>query len=165
VHLQELVLHITELLHSKACRKGVCIDVAVSSGPLYSDKNILEIVLRNLLSNAIKFSGQGALIFVRGRRVEDQYVLEVEDQGVGIDMASLQMIERKSFHTSQGTKNEKGTGLGLIICTDLVEKCGGALAISSEKGKGTTVRIVLPQRVEAGAGMLPETEGMEAKMA
>jgi two-component system sensor histidine kinase/response regulator len=164
VDLQELVLQVTELLHTKACRKGVCIDVAVSSGPLYSDKNILEIVLRNLLSNAIKFSGQGALIFVRGRRAGDQYVLEVEDQGVGIDKDSLEKIGRKSFHTSPGTKNEKGTGLGLIICTDLVEKCGGALAISSEKGKGTTVRIVLPQRVEAGAGMLPETEEMEAKM-
>jgi len=158
VHLQELVLHITELLHSKACRKGVSIDVAVSSEPLYSDRNILEIVLRNLLSNAIKFSGQGASIFVRGQKKDGQYLLEVEDQGVGIDAISLQKIQSKSFHTSPGTKNEKGTGLGLIICTDLIEKCGGSLTISSEREKGTVVRIVLPQRVgveaEAEVGSL-----------
>jgi two-component system, sensor histidine kinase and response regulator len=154
VALQDLVFQQTEMLHQKAGRKGVCIDVDVSPDPLYSDRNILEIVLRNLLSNAIKFSRQGGSIFIRGRRSEarsearseGQYLLEVEDQGIGIDGPSLQKIQRKSFHTSLGTKNEKGTGLGLIICTDLIEKCGGSLVIDSEEGKGTTVRIVLPQR-------------------
>jgi signal transduction histidine kinase len=167
VALQELVLQITEQLHSRASRKGVSIDVAVQPGPLYSDKNILEIVLRNLLSNAIKFSGQGGLIFIRDRMEEGQYSLEVEDQGVGIDVASLEKIRGKSFHTSPGTRNEKGTGLGLIICTDLVEKCGGLLTIESEQGKGTVIRVVLPQRRAAresdeadGAGKR-ESDGLD----
>jgi signal transduction histidine kinase len=147
VILRDLALQVTHLLQQKANRKGVSIEVTVSQEPLYSDKNILEIVLRNLLSNAIKFSGQGAHIFVRGRKEEGHYLLEVEDQGVGIDADGLLKVQGKSFHSSPGTKNEKGTGLGLIICTDLIEKCGGTLMMESEKGKGTVVRIVLPQGV------------------
>jgi signal transduction histidine kinase len=161
VNLQDLVLQVTEHLHHRASEKNVCIDVSMSTAPVHSDKNILEIVLRNLVSNAIKFSGQGGPIFVRGWREEGQYWIEVEDRGVGIDETSLQKIHSKSFHTSPGTKNEKGTGLGLIICTDLVEKCGGSLTIASTAGKGTTVRIVLPLKSvrEASGDVAPPTAG------
>ena len=151
VNLQELVLQVTEQLHDKASGKGVCIDVSVPAEPLNSDKNILEIVVRNLLSNAIKFSGSGSPIFIRGYREEGFYMLEVEDRGVGIDAACLQRIQSKSFHTSAGTEQEKGTGLGLIICEDLIEKCGGRMMIVSEKGKGTMVRIALAEEVAGAA--------------
>jgi signal transduction histidine kinase len=150
VNLQDLVLQVTEQLHDKASVKGVCIDVSVPAAPLNSDKNILEIVVRNLLSNAIKFSGPGSPIFVRGYREEGSYIMEIEDRGVGIDAVCLQRIQSKSFHTSRGTEQEKGTGLGLIICEDLIEKCGGRMMMESEKGKGTVVRIVLEEEM-AGA--------------
>jgi signal transduction histidine kinase len=150
VNLQELVLQVTEQLHDKASGKGVCIDVSVPAAPLNSDKNILEIVVRNLLSNAIKFSGPGSPIFVRGYREEGYYIMEIEDRGVGIDAVCLQRIQSKSFHTSRGTEQEKGTGLGLIICEDLIEKCGGRMTMESEKGKGTVVRIVLEEELVCG---------------
>ncbi|HEY4063797.1 MAG TPA: ATP-binding protein [Puia sp.] len=152
VNLQEMILQVTEQLHDKICGKGVVIDVSVPPEPINSDKNILEIVIRNILSNAIKFSGAGAPIFIRGQFEEEQFVLEIEDRGVGIDAVCLQRIQNKSFHTSPGTGQEKGTGLGLIICEDLIEKCGGRMVIESEPGKGTVVRIELEEAaVEAMA--------------
>ena len=145
VDLEEVAAEVREHLLLKASRKGVLIDLDFRDRYVYSDEHVMEIVLRNLLSNAIKFSEKDDTVTIRGRRVNEQYILEVEDQGVGIDRLHLEKIQHKSFYTSSGTKNEKGTGLGLIICKDLVEKCGGELMITSHKGEGTVVTVSLPQ--------------------
>lgn len=148
VNMQELAMAVKEAFVFKAGQKGVGFDIVFPESNAYTDKNMMEIVLRNLVSNAVKYSRKGGTIYVRGILEEDQYLLEVEDEGVGIDKSSLHKIQSKNFYTSPGTKNEIGTGLGLIICKDLVEKCGGDLLLVSTKQAGTIVTIRLPQKNE-----------------
>jgi signal transduction histidine kinase len=69
----------------------------------------------------------------------------VEDNGIGIDEGAMQKILSKNFYTSPGTRDEQGTGLGLIICKDLIEKCQGTITIFSRKGEGTRISVSLPQ--------------------
>ena len=106
---------------------------------------MLEIVLRNLISNAIKFTETDDSIAISGEWQQDAFTIKVTDTGSGMSEEAINKIQSNSFYTSPGTRNEKGTGLGLIICKDLIERCHGNLSIESTRGKGTTLSIVLPQ--------------------
>jgi two-component system, sensor histidine kinase and response regulator len=140
----ELGTRIQNSLNDKARKKGVQIENLLSDTKIYGDKYILEIVLRNLVSNAIKFSGNEDKITINGLQEKNAYVLKVTDTGIGMNEDSIKKINSNSFYTSAGTQNEKGTGLGLIICKDLIEKCNGFINIESTVGKGTAISIYLP---------------------
>jgi two-component system, sensor histidine kinase and response regulator len=140
----ELGARIQNSLNDKARKKGVQIENLLSDTKIYGDKYILEIVLRNLVSNAIKFSGNEDKIIIDGQQEKNAYVLKVTDTGIGMNEDSIRKINSNSFYTSAGTQNEKGTGLGLIICKDLIEKCNGFISIESAVGKGTEISIYLP---------------------
>lgn len=140
----ELASRIKSSLNDKAKKKGVRIENELSETKIYGDKYILEIVLRNLVSNAIKFSGNEDKITIKGVQEKNAYVLKVTDTGVGMNEESIKKINSNSFYTSYGTQNEKGTGLGLIICRELIEKCSGYINIESAPGKGTAVSVYLP---------------------
>lgn len=109
------------------------------------DRNILNLVLRNLLSNAIKFSFEGGEIRIEVQKADDRMDIKVIDQGKGMDAQTLAMlaVPSKAVSTS-GTQNEKGTGLGLNLCKEYLEKAGGQLIIQSIAGKGSTFIIQLP---------------------
>jgi two-component system, sensor histidine kinase and response regulator len=140
----ELASRIKNSLNDKANKKGVRIENQLSETKIYGDKYILEIVLRNLVSNAIKFSGNEDKIIISGTQEKNAYVLKVTDTGIGMSEESIKKINNNSFYTSYGTQNEKGTGLGLIICRELIEKCSGYINIESAAGKGTAVSVYLP---------------------
>jgi two-component system, sensor histidine kinase and response regulator len=140
----ELASKIKSSLIDKARKKGVQIENRLSNTKIYGDKYILEIVLRNLVSNAIKFSRDEDKITINGIQEKNAYVLRVTDTGIGMNEESIRKINSNSFYTSYGTQNEKGTGLGLIICKDLIEKCSGFINIESSLGKGTAISIYLP---------------------
>jgi two-component system, sensor histidine kinase and response regulator len=142
--VSELAARIKNSLNDKARKKGVRIENRLSDTKIYGDKYILEIVLRNLVSNAIKFSGNEDEIVIDGQQEKNAYVLKVTDTGIGMNEDSIKKINSNSFYTSTGTQNEKGTGLGLIICKDLIEKCSGFINIESSLGKGTAISIYLP---------------------
>lgn len=113
----------------------------------YCDKNMLKIVLRNLVSNAIKFSNSDGSIHIKGENTEKGMVLiSVSDDGVGISEKRLSNIfdPAKAISTT-GTRNEKGTGLGLVLCKEFVEMNIGEIHIQSIEGKGTNVNILLPE--------------------
>lgn len=145
INISELASAVTYSLEAKASEKSIKFQNEISSTFINADKNILEIVLRNLLSNAIKFSEQDDTISIKGRKKEGYFEISIVDNGIGMNADVLQKIQNKTFFTSAGTKNEKGTGLGLIICKDLIEKCRGDFHIESEEGKGTSISILLPQ--------------------
>ena len=88
------------------------------------------------------------------------YLLGVEDSGTGIDAPAMEKIMEREFYTSPGTCSEKGSGLGLIICSELVEKCRGYLSIHSTIGKGTRVSVSIPHPSEILPGVknLPGVE-------
>jgi len=145
IDVKELVDKVTLHLAKAAAEKGVVVKSELSGHQINADKDILEIVLRNVISNAIKFSHQDASVILKSKAIDGMYEIVVIDTGTGISPEKLAEINSKSFYTSPGTNNEQGTGLGLIICRDLVEKCRGRFTITSETGKGTLVRIRLPQ--------------------
>lgn len=111
----------------------------------YIDKRMLDTVLRNLLSNALKFTEKGGTITIAGRRNGSGVELDVTDTGTGIppeDLSRLFRIDVK--YTNVGTAGEEGTGLGLILCKDLVERNNGRLWVESALGQGTTFTMRLP---------------------
>jgi two-component system, sensor histidine kinase and response regulator len=110
-----------------------------------SDRNILNLVLRNLVSNAIKFSFEGGIIKISTERTEAELKIHVQDNGTGMDEETiLGFTEPEKTVSTTGTKNEKGTGLGLALCKEYLTTAGGQLLIQSVKGHGSTFTIQLP---------------------
>ena len=110
-----------------------------------ADKNMVRTVLRNLVSNALKYTAPDGVVDVGARLLNDKAEVYVTDNGLGM---KTEMVERlfkldQTFSTL-GTADEKGTGLGLILCKEFVEKNRGTLAIESELGMGSTFRFTLP---------------------
>ncbi|WP_319500421.1 ATP-binding protein [uncultured Draconibacterium sp.] len=112
---------------------------------LYADKNMLKTIIRNLLSNAIKFTNENGYISISSANENSAVTVTVSDNGVGIDPNKLTSIfEISMVDSTPGTANEKGTGLGLLLCKDFVEKHGGKIWIESEIKKGTDVKFSIP---------------------
>lgn len=110
------------------------------------DRNILNLVLRNLILNAIKFTEPGGRIWVEARQQEGELVVSVRDNGTGIKPEVQEFLFTKtSSYTSRGTANEKGTGLGLILCKEFVEKNGGKIWFESKVGEGSTFYFTMPK--------------------
>jgi two-component system, sensor histidine kinase and response regulator len=145
VDIKVLADKITDHFAKLADEKHVTVKSEFSGHSINADKDILEIVLRNIISNAIKFSHSNETVVLTGKASDGAYEITVSDTGTGISPDMLAEINSNSFYTSPGTNNEQGTGLGLIICRDLIEKCNGSFHIKSETGSGTSVTIILPQ--------------------
>ncbi|MEP1094654.1 MAG: two-component regulator propeller domain-containing protein [Cyclobacteriaceae bacterium] len=109
-----------------------------------ADLNMTKVVVRNLISNAIKFSKRGGSIEFRCGRKNGMVEFSIHDQGVGISADSLTKIFEKELYTTAGTKDEKGTGIGLILVKEFVEKNGGTVAVESVEGEGSTFKFTLP---------------------
>lgn len=117
---------------------------------VWADKNQLGIALNNLLQNALKFTPSGGTIVLSVDTTNDQQMtLKIADSGVGMDIEAWQQQQKNQVLLSkQGTAKEKGTGLGLFLVKEIVDKNGGTLAIQSEKGVGTTVFIGLKRGID-----------------
>ncbi|OHD14344.1 MAG: hypothetical protein A2086_07820 [Spirochaetes bacterium GWD1_27_9] len=111
---------------------------------LYSDENILETVLRNLISNSLKFTNKGGEISITVKQTNDVVEIVICDNGVGIEKNKIPgLLDLSTHSTTYGTNNEKGSGLGLIICKEFIEKLNGKIHIESEKNMGTKIIISL----------------------
>ena len=114
-----------------------------------SDASMAYAIIRNLVSNALKFTDTGGKVRISAAHNKTFVEVSVSDTGVGMseeDLSKLFRIDVK--HQQTGTAGEEGTGLGLILCQELVKKNGGTLSIESEAGKGTTVTVTLPKSPE-----------------
>lgn len=110
-----------------------------------ADLNMLKTVLRNLISNAIKFTNRNGQIKIYTEENSNTITITVSDNGVGIKNEKLQELWDFTKSTStKGTENEKGTGLGLLICKEIVEKNGGRIWVESELGKGSDFKFTIP---------------------
>ncbi len=123
----------------------------------FADPNQIDVILRNLVGNALKFTPKEGKITVSSSIKNDSVIVSVTDTGIGMSKENVNKLFKKDEHfTTQGTNNEAGTGLGLLLCRDFVEANGGKINVESEEGKGTTFKFDLPlaeQLQEVGAGI------------
>ena len=125
---------------------------------VFADKNMLKTVLRNLISNAIKFTKNNGQVDICVKQDLTDMVISICDNGIGIDPKSLKsLFEISQISTTKGTANEKGTGLGLILCKDFVEKHRGKIWAESEEGKGSTFSFTIPREADAGKEIVAKT--------
>ncbi len=145
-HLRPVMIESFELVEFWITSKHINLTIFCAAElNLYTDRNILRIVLLNLLTNAIKFTHEGGTITLTASQCPNQNCLiEVSDSGDGMDATSFSRIQSGSFRTTPGTHGEKGTGLGLALCHKLLESLGGRLSLHSKPDKGCTFSVHLP---------------------
>jgi PAS domain S-box-containing protein len=142
----ELVNNIRNEVKSVIESKKITIENKISFTHIgYFDRNMISVVIRNLLTNAVKFSNTGSTITVDSDKVDGWITISIKDHGVGIEESNLAYIfdEEKSFSTP-GTANERGTGLGLVLCKTFVLENSGKIWVTSEVGKGSCFYFTVP---------------------
>jgi ligand-binding sensor domain-containing protein/signal transduction histidine kinase len=134
-----------ELTSSQAGKKNILVTTIIEDGyTVFGDINMINTVLRNLLTNAIKFTPQGGKITIYAREAGSQHEISVKDTGVGIEKENISKIFRiENKYTTKGTEKERGTGLGLVLCKEFIEKHGGRIWVESEPGIGSEFKFTL----------------------
>ena len=133
------------LMDEAAKRKNVTIE-NTSKEPIYvvADPNQIQLILRNLIHNAIKFSKEGGKVLISAHAEGSRCCVQVKDFGIGMTKAEIGMImASQEYFTRAGTQQEKGTGLGLLLCKEFIMRHGGTLNIESFPGKETTASFTL----------------------
>lgn len=141
-----IVDEVISIHQASAKQKGVTIKNDVQFGlSARFDSNMFQTILRNLVSNAIKFSPVNSSISITAKTQGKEALLSVRDQGVGMDAQQIEKIFKSDERVStRGTNNEKGTGIGLILCKNFVTQHGGKIKVESKVGDGTTISFTLP---------------------
>jgi signal transduction histidine kinase len=142
---------VIENLKLTANAKNITINhLATDEITVFADKNMLNTVLRNLVSNSIKFTNKNGRIDICAEKTNINVIITVSDNGIGIEPDTL----NKLFNISQkistvGTESEKGTGLGLALCKEFVEKHSGKIWVESELGIGSDFKFTMPLFVDS----------------
>lgn len=144
--LNDIVTETIALLNDAASQKSIQILNTINQEiKIHADPSMMGTILRNLISNAIKFSNPGGKITISTEQKENELVLLVSDNGTGISKADqLRMFKIEENFSLKGTQNETGTGLGLILCKEFIEKYEGKIWVESEEGVGSTFYFTLP---------------------
>jgi signal transduction histidine kinase/ligand-binding sensor domain-containing protein len=142
--ISELILNNSVFIENMLAEKHILLETHVLEGcRVFADRNMINTVLRNLLTNAIKFTEAGT-IRVEVEEKNGLCKVSVEDTGIGMPADKAQkLFEIGHSKSTEGTRGETGTGLGLIICKDFIEKNGGNISVESELGKGSTFYFTL----------------------
>jgi signal transduction histidine kinase len=145
-NVKEMIDEVMQVLYLQAEAKKIHIENKVVDGyNIWADRDMINLVLRNLISNAIKFSPSGGKISI-GMFDQSQFTeIYVKDAGKGISNEEMKKIAGQEFYTSNGTAQEQGTGLGLLLCKEFLAKNNGQLRIQSEPGKGSVFSFTLPK--------------------
>jgi len=134
------------LLRTLIDQKKISMQYMVPPGlKVFADEQMINSILRNLLSNAFKFSKQGGRVTLSATQECGDVTLSVQDDGVGMDQKTKANIFSIDFKTSQqGTKGEKGSGLGLILCKEFMDKHGGRIWVESQRNSGCKISVFFP---------------------
>jgi signal transduction histidine kinase len=144
-NLKEVSVNILHLFENTIHEKEILIENNIQlTCKVYADKDMIQLVVRNLISNAVKFSKRGGSIKLTTRTEGNYTILCVTDTGVGISEADQKKLFEQETFTTRGTDNEQGTGLGLLLCKDFIEKNGGSIWVESEIGKGSKFCVRIP---------------------
>ncbi len=146
IDIFELAVENKSLFEEKAHKKGVTLHINVDMETFAMvDRNMITTVMRNLISNAVKFTNTGDKIEIGAQKSDHQIKISIADSGIGIPEKNLDKIFRIDSNLStHGTDDEAGTGLGLIISKEFVEKNGGTIHVESTEGKGSQFIFTVP---------------------
>ena len=135
-----------ELYHTVAKQKNISLINQAKSLRVIGDENSVDVVLRNLISNGLKYTHKGGKVEVSIDNNDEYVIVSEKDDGIGIsDEIKERLFNLDGKHKPRGTDNEKGAGLGLILCKEFAEKNKGYLKFESDEGKGTTFLFYLPK--------------------
>jgi len=146
VDISKLAGQSVEYYRQNATRKNISLKINIPEGTMVcADENMVRCILRNLVGNAVKFTRQGGEVNLTAQREDQSIMVSIKDNGVGIEKEKLDNLFKLGENpTSNGTAKEKGSGLGLILCKEFVEKNGGKIEVLSEVGEGSLFRFSLP---------------------
>lgn len=145
LNLLDTIQTTLEMGKMQAQRKSILLSYDIDSSLLVAaDTDMLQMVVRNLISNAIKFTPNGGSIYIDAQLSGNDYKLTIKDNGKGIDKDKQAGIFSIQSQPAFGTHNEKGVGLGLLLCKEYIERQGGSIAFESATGKGSSFYVFLP---------------------
>ncbi|MFZ4590063.1 MAG: ATP-binding protein [Ignavibacteria bacterium] len=141
--INDSITSLKDVAHTKNIK---IITTVQSETYVYADEEMIKTIIRNLLTNAIKFSHTDGYIKITAEDFKENLKLSITDKGIGIKKELLDNLFRiDKSTTTKGTLGEKGTGLGLILCKEFIEKNNGKLIVESKEKEGSTFSIVLPK--------------------
>ena len=145
--LADILRNIVEVLKPSTYLKGITISLTNADQiNVYADTDMLKTILLNLISNAIKFTNIDGTINISAEKTDSDITISVSDNGIGIGQKDLsKLFDISAVQTTKGTAGETGTGLGLLLCKEFVEKHGGKIWVESEIGKGSDFKFTLPE--------------------
>ncbi|MFC4262909.1 ATP-binding protein [Ferruginibacter yonginensis] len=145
IEINEVIDEVKNVLRLQAEQKNIyLVNKATPATYIFADKNMMNLVLRNLVSNAIKFTPQNGEVKIGALQNEHNVEFFVEDTGTGMSDETKNNLFGNSFFTTQGTSNEAGTGLGLMLCKEFIKKNGGDIFVESKIGVGSKFICTLP---------------------
>lgn len=147
IGIEQLIQEASSPLLTAAKVKNISFVINVQKDKgIIADKQMITTVIRNLISNAIKFTPANGKIEIENHENENNIQISIKDNGIGMDQKEREelFVVRES-KSRKGTNNEKGTGLGLVLCKEFVERSGGKISVESEKGIGSTFTVELPK--------------------
>ncbi|MBU0475414.1 MAG: tetratricopeptide repeat-containing sensor histidine kinase [Bacteroidetes bacterium] len=142
----ELVLENSKLFKNNFEQKGIVLkSELIEDSKIFADREMINFALRNLLNNAIKFTNNNGEVTIESKKQDNNFIVSISDTGIGIDETSLKKLFKiESTFSTDGTGEEKGTGLGLILVHEFIIKNNGEIIVESKVNKGTTFTIKLP---------------------
>jgi signal transduction histidine kinase len=149
VHPNDIIDDSIRMVEPSAEERGITITKHREKASIYSDERIIRQVLINILSNAIKFTPRGGAVHVEASRAEDYYQILITDNGIGMSETEIEIALSTFGQVRNGlAKRHGGTGLGLPLVARFMKLLGGNIVITSNPGKGTSVTLFLPYKVD-----------------
>ena len=147
--LNEVITEVFGLMIEKSTSKNIKLTNLVPDQLRVSaDEDMLKTIIRNLVSNALKFTPTNGNIEIKAMEKPDEIEIAIKDTGIGIKKEDIdKLFKIGSNYSQQGTENESGTGLGLVLCKEFVEKHSGKIWVESEEGKGSTFKFTLHSKL------------------
>ena len=146
IYVSSIIENIISLLQPNLVQKHITVETELKTAKSgYADKNMVEMVIRNLVSNAIKFTSENGKIHISLTDNINNLQIEIHDNGIGISKDDQEKLFRiDSNYSTKGTNGESGTGLGLIICKEFIERNNGTIWIKSHPGEGSSFFFTIP---------------------
>ena len=145
IFVKDLVEDTVGILKVIAKQKDIILQVNYHKNPeINLETDRLLLIFRNLVQNAIKFTSSGGLVTVDLNCINEQFILEITDNGIGISTDRLKNIFEQDIKSTYGTEQEKGTGMGLHLCFQSAQKLSGELKVKSTEGVGSSFKLIIP---------------------
>jgi PAS domain S-box-containing protein len=161
IDIESLVRSVADEASFTASLKNITITINTASNKtICADENILRTTFRNLISNAVKFSHPGSQIVINSEWRKDKLIVSVADSGIGIEENDLEKIWNAHESSSRGgTSGERGSGTGLSLCRQLIERHQGRIWVESQPGEGSTFYVEIPKTIQQNCPPQQEVNG------